>query len=153
MLQLKLAHVWSQRRYHFVRAMHYSLYVLGARHYHLCYYIKCFSVSSNDLWPVSSSRTLERRGNTYTQRKPPPNSQNSSTQPSFYQYFIFHGGTGRNHKLFFWRALLSSKRWSTSTTPNSVTNCMLIIIITYLYSVFKRIILSCSPFYFSFTCT
>ena len=109
MLQLKLAHVWSQRRYHFVRAMHYSLYVLGARHYHLCYYIKCFSVSSNDLWPVSSSRTLERRGNTYTQRKPPPNSQNSSTQPSFCQYFIFHGGTGRNHKLFFWRALLSSK--------------------------------------------
>ena len=67
--------------------------------------------------------------------------------------FFMSEGMGRKIINCFLTSASVQRRWSTSTTPNSVTNCMLIIIITYLYSVFKRIILSCSPFYFSFTCT
>ena len=67
-------------------------------------------MSSIDLWPFFSSRTLERRSIPYTQQRNHHHHQkvfspkySFSTQPSFYQYFItiFMGERRRNHKLCF----------------------------------------------------
>ena len=69
---------------------------------------------------------------------------------------FFMGERRRNHKLCF--SVTSASYTKQKVIPInsayfSVTNCMLIIIITYLYPVFKRIIQSCFSFYFSLTWT
>ena len=93
-----------------------------------CYFN--FNVSSIDLWPFLSSRTLERRSILYTQQRNhhhhqffspnipfPLNPLSTNTSLPF-----FMGERRRNHKLcFLWRALLIlSKRWSPSTAPISL---------------------------------
>ena len=93
-----------------------------------CYFN--FNVSSIDLWPFLSSRTLERRSILYTQQR------NHHHHHFFLQIFLFlstlflpilhyHFSWGNGEEIincvFLWRALLiCSKRWSPSTAPNSL---------------------------------
>ena len=127
-----------------------------------CYFN--FNVSSIDLWPFLSSRTLERRSILYTQQRNHHHHQFFSPNISFplnplstnTSLPFFMGERRRNHKLCF--SVTSASYTKQKVIPInsayfSVTNCMLIIIITYLYPVFKRIIQSCFSFYFSLTWT